>query len=215
MKTGDRSSAFPISPPRAEARDAEERRRRPRPSGRLPHRGQALHPVAGEVREGAGAEGIGEGDAGGGRVLGGRVPSAKEKGLTMSRSASAGVPEGNSDPRLAAVRASAESWINKLIDLSRRNNLLFFRDLKTGTLDLSGAPPEVLDDLFSGRSVRISQLLGSGDGTRASAQLRSIWDRAVLNREEKGLETLFMARGMATWRPTDGGRPPQAPRSEE
>ena len=129
----------------------------------------------------------------------------------MSRSASAGVPEGNSDPRLAAVRASAESWINKLIDLSRRNNLLFFRDLKTGTLDLSGAPPEVLDDLFSGRSVRISQLLGSGDGTRASAQLRSIWDRAVLNREEKGLETLFMARGMATWRPADGGRPPEAP----
>jgi very-short-patch-repair endonuclease len=133
----------------------------------------------------------------------------------VSRSPSRGAPgngAGDSpDPRLAAVRASAESWINKLIDLSRRNNLLFFRDLKTGTLDLSGASPEVMDDLFNGKSVPISRLLGSGDGTRASAQLRSIWDRAVLNREEKGLETLFMARGMATWRPTDGGRPPEAP----
>jgi hypothetical protein len=30
--------------------------------------------------------------------------------------------------------------IKKLIDLSRRNNLLFYRDLQTGTLDLSEAP---------------------------------------------------------------------------
>ena len=30
--------------------------------------------------------------------------------------------------------------IKKLIDLSRRNNLLFYMDLQAGTLDLSGAP---------------------------------------------------------------------------
>ena len=39
--------------------------------------------------------------------------------------------------RLAAVEAARQQWIAKLIDPSRRNNLLYFRDLKVGTLDLS------------------------------------------------------------------------------
>jgi hypothetical protein len=43
---------------------------------------------------------------------------------------------------IAAVRKASETWISRLIDLSRRNNLLYFRDLKTGTLDLTAASPE-------------------------------------------------------------------------
>jgi len=40
-------------------------------------------------------------------------------------------------------------WIRKLIDPSRRNNLLYFRQLNTGTLDLSGAAGDL--HLASGR----------------------------------------------------------------
>jgi hypothetical protein len=42
--------------------------------------------------------------------------------------------------RREEVDKAREIWIKKLIDLSRRNNLLFYRDLQTGTLDLSEAP---------------------------------------------------------------------------
>jgi hypothetical protein len=35
-------------------------------------------------------------------------------------------------------------WIRKLIDLSRGNNLLYFRPLKAGTLDLTSALSERL-----------------------------------------------------------------------
>jgi hypothetical protein len=44
------------------------------------------------------------------------------------------------EARRKTVEVARQSWIRKLIDLSRRNNLLYFRPLKTGTLDLSTAP---------------------------------------------------------------------------
>ena len=55
--------------------------------------------------------------------------------------------------RVAKVDAARKEWIAKLVDLSRRNNLLYFRDLKVGTLDLTGASPDGLQALLrSGRT---------------------------------------------------------------
>ena len=47
--------------------------------------------------------------------------------------------------RREAVDRARQSWIRKPIDLSRRNNLLYYRSLKlkTGTLDLTS--PESSD----------------------------------------------------------------------
>lgn len=45
----------------------------------------------------------------------------------------------------------------------------------------------------------------------SEAKLTEIRRRAISNMEEKGLETLFLALGMATWHATDGGRDPEAP----
>jgi hypothetical protein len=50
--------------------------------------------------------------------------------------------------RREKVDRAREVWIKKLIDLSRRNNLLFYRDLQTGTLDLSGALSDVIHSLL-------------------------------------------------------------------
>ena len=51
--------------------------------------------------------------------------------------------------RLERVKAACEGWIRKLIDPSRRNNLLFFRDLKFGTFDVSNGPQEALAGLLA------------------------------------------------------------------
>lgn len=101
-------------------------------------------------------------------------------------------------------------WIAKLIDLSRRNNLLYFRVLKTGTLDFSGAPPEHIARLLSGESVAISKLLPL-EKDDAATVVREIARRSLSNLEEKGLHTLFVAVGMATWPAEDQGRPAEAP----
>ena len=47
-----------------------------------------------------------------------------------------------SEDRRQTVETARRSWIRKLIDLSRRNNLLYFRPLKTGTLELTSASNE-------------------------------------------------------------------------
>src|SRR5260370_16041748 len=116
-----------------------------------------------------------------------------------------------SPERRAAVLKARDSWVGKLIDLSRRNKLLFFRDLKTGTLDLSKNDPKVLSDLLRGDSVSLASLLPGADEVSTSARANEIKRTALSHLEERGLETLFIAFGFATWLATDGGRPAEAP----
>jgi hypothetical protein len=120
------------------------------------------------------------------------------------------VPEV-SEARRQTVETARQSWIRKLIDLSRRNNLLYFRPLKTGTLELSSAPSEKLHDLLIGESVSAAKLLPNLENDALIKILRDILRRAMENAEEKGLSTLFVTFGVATWPALDGGRPAEAP----
>lgn len=113
--------------------------------------------------------------------------------------------------RQAAVSAAVESWTRRLIDPSRRNNLLYYRDLKSGTLDLTGSARQALHDLLDGRRTTLQRLVPADDLTREAAKLRQIGRKALANREERGLETLFVAYGMATWSTGEPGREPAAP----
>jgi hypothetical protein len=117
-----------------------------------------------------------------------------------------------SGPRREAVDKARQSWIRKLIDLSRRNNLLYYRSFKTGTLDLLPADAVGMAALLSGaESVPIGKLLPNGKDESVTTLVRDIGRRAQANAEEKGLQTLFIALGMATWNASDGGRPADAP----
>lgn len=46
--------------------------------------------------------------------------------------------------RAGLVQKATADWKNALVDLGGRNNLLHYRDLKVGTLDLTRANPEVV-----------------------------------------------------------------------
>src|SRR3989449_1317418 len=116
-----------------------------------------------------------------------------------------------SEQRRSVVEKARQAWIRRLIDLSRRNNLLYYRPLKTGTLSLSLADGDRMVHLLQGESVSVTSLLEDPGDAGSSARLREIWRRAQTNAEEKGLATLFVALGMATWTATDGGRDPEAP----
>lgn len=120
-----------------------------------------------------------------------------------------------SPQRLARVDAARQGWIRQLVDLSRRNNLLYFRDLKVGTLDLTLAPASAMQDLLqSGRAesgVLLTSLVPAERRIPAAASMTEIAGRALSNAEERGLETLFLALGLATWTAEDGGRDAAAP----
>lgn len=126
----------------------------------------------------------------------------------LNTAATAPVGAG-SDPRAEKVDKARQQWIGKLIDLSRRNNLLYFRVLKTGTLEFTGAPPDQLARLLSGDTVPLTKLVAA-DRELAAATAREIARRALANAEEKGLQTLFISVGIATWPADDGGRPTES-----
>lgn len=110
------------------------------------------------------------------------------------------------------VDRAIKQWITHLIDVGARNNLLYYRPLRAGSLDLSTMRDRSLEDLLAGKPVRLSAAftdpLGRADAIRRA---KTIHRKARENYEERGLSTLFGAFGAATWTPTRGTSVPSAP----
>jgi len=113
--------------------------------------------------------------------------------------------------RRESVEKARQAWIKRLIDLSRRNNLLYYRSLKWGTLNLSLDDGERWTALLRGDSVSVRSLVTNLPDEELVLKALGIWRRAQANQEEKGLTTMFVAMGMAGWKATDGGRDSDAP----
>jgi hypothetical protein len=62
--------------------------------------------------------------------------------------------------RARLVDAAIRAWKNQLVDLSARNNLLYYRTLKLGTLDLTGRDDSV-DRVLGGHPVRLSSMFAT------------------------------------------------------
>lgn len=137
------------------------------------------------------------------------------------------------DPeRWKLILGARERWVRRLIDPSRNNSLLFFRDLKVGTLDVT-RNERVVSNLLGGRLVPCHALerpievpksitdpsdraiareeLREDESRRVHRSLLAIQRKSLVNLEERGLETLFLALGLAEWPAPDGGRPYAAP----
>ena len=65
--------------------------------------------------------------------------------------------------------------------------------------------------MLGGEGVSLANLLPNTDEANISARANEIRKKAIANLEERGLETLFVALGFATWLASDGGRPPESP----
>jgi hypothetical protein len=137
------------------------------------------------------------------------------------------VPDVGGRERRVRVEHAVEHWVDQLIDLTGRNQLLYYRTLPRGTLELTGAEPSILSALLSGTTVRLSRLFPEREdrtaavdaGTDAHAgrtddafrRARTIHAKALALFEEKGIQTLFVAYGMATWTTSTSSSTPAAP----
>lgn len=121
-----------------------------------------------------------------------------------------------SDPKTTAasqireslIRAASSDWRKRLIDTSRRNNLLFYRSLPISTLELP-VSPKLLKLASSSTAIKIGELLAVDQTT--FSKIRAIARKGLENFEEKGLSTLYLALGKCSWLADDGGRDPFAP----
>ncbi|MFC7491240.1 MULTISPECIES: AAA domain-containing protein [unclassified Knoellia] len=109
-------------------------------------------------------------------------------------------PQSEIDSRTERVRHAVAGWTRHLVDLGGRNTLLWYRDLPTGTLDLTTAHPGGVSMLLAGRPTRLSDLVREpvafGEARRRA---RTIAAKSRELREERGIDTGFVAVGMATW----------------
>jgi very-short-patch-repair endonuclease len=120
--------------------------------------------------------------------------------------------EATFDETLAnRINQAVKDWTGQLVDVSGRNTLLCYRDLKAGTLDLERAGEVAVEQLLAGHTFRFSDAFADDDLAAASRRGRTIRARADENDQERGLLTLFVAWGMATWTNTKSTFTPRAP----
>ncbi len=119
----------------------------------------------------------------------------------------------SADPRADRVSAALREWTRHLVDLGGRNTLLWFRNLPTGTLDLTTAHPAGLARFLAGRQTTLSALIREPAALdEALRRARAIAAKSRELREERGIATGYLALGMATWSlGPDAPRQPAAP----
>ena len=115
--------------------------------------------------------------------------------------------------RRQKIRSAIADWKKQLLDLSGREALLYFKEYKLSTLELSQASPTELDRLLGREWISLNSLIGVHGDANMSKRLRAIRKKALENYEERGIQTLFFTWGMVSWRPEDrrGKSIPRAP----
>ena len=116
--------------------------------------------------------------------------------------------------RARLVQRAVTKWTGELVDLGGRNTLLYYRDLKQGTLSFgadSGSYDVAVEALLSGHTVRLSELLAETSWPTAARRACTVRAKATENMEERGIHTLFLAWGMATWNNPNTTATPAAP----
>lgn len=129
--------------------------------------------------------------------------------------ASSAFPDPSAGPpsdRGRLVQDAVNAWVAQLVDRTARNPLLHFKHLRRGTLDLSECKIEHICSLLSGRTLRLSTMFTDPDAHEdAIARCRVISAKARENYEERGLSTLYLGLGLASWNVPSGKPAPKAP----
>ena len=123
-----------------------------------------------------------------------------------------GDADGGTSNRARLVQKAVTDWKSALVDLGGRNNLLHYRDLKRGTVDLTAADPDAVGSLLLGKAIHVSALFKDpAQRDEVLRRMRTIHNKAKENFEERGLETLSIGCGLATWENKRAAWAPCAP----
>ncbi|ANS78780.1 Superfamily I DNA and RNA helicase [Serinicoccus hydrothermalis] len=116
------------------------------------------------------------------------------------------------EARVEAVQRARTRWRHEVAELGGANSLLWHRTSLTGTFDLNLAHPGGVAKLLSGRPTPLSDLVREQVAfADAARRLGGIRDKVTEMRREHGLETSFLAIGLATWTLHRVPVPPRAP----
>src|SRR5262245_36520241 len=104
----------------------------------------------------------------------------EEERDTRSADAEACELESFTKGRVEVIQRAIREWRNELIDLGGRNNLLNYRDLSRGTLDLTDAASAGLSSLLQGRLIRFRDLYPEDDEREGALRRARVIQRKAL-----------------------------------
>ncbi|MCE2845726.1 MAG: AAA domain-containing protein [Sphingobacteriales bacterium] len=105
------------------------------------------------------------------------------------------------------IDKNRQSWIARLIDTTRRNNLLFFAPEPTERVfPLNRLGSDALERLMRFESLSPNKLLKEDGEKKTLSSLKQIARRSKSNEEERSIKTLYLARGLFRWPAGDGGK---------
>jgi very-short-patch-repair endonuclease len=102
----------------------------------------------------------------------------------------------------SSLRDQIHAFKTKLNDFTRNNPLLYFKELKVGSVWLPDIGTPAIAKLLDGDPVTPADFQAGAD-VKVRANLREIHLKSQANAEERGLQTLFVALGFATWSLSD------------
>ena len=109
------------------------------------------------------------------------------------------------------IANAVERWSDELIDIGGRNRLLFYKPLRSGTIDFrpnESADQYVVERLLVGDTVRLSEAFA--DDEQIMRRGRAIRQKSREHQEEQGIRTLYLGKYLASWSDKPG-REPAAP----
>jgi very-short-patch-repair endonuclease len=110
------------------------------------------------------------------------------------------------------VEAFQKRIYAKLIDSTRNNPLLYYKDSKSTRFAIDPPDSEFIASILSGKFLRASDFRGNAtDLEQRASRLSKLRAKAREFEEERGVRTLYVAVGMVTWKARDGGRDPLSP----
>ncbi|MGB3687158.1 MAG: hypothetical protein WA991_15190 [Ornithinimicrobium sp.] len=121
-------------------------------------------------------------------------------------------PPAESQSRIEAVSQAADAWRHELAQLGGRNTLLWHKDHQLGIFDLTVAHPSGVAKLLTGGRTLLSELVREKIALgQARTRITAIHAKTVELRDGHGVESCFVAIGMASWHLRRAKTVPRAP----
>ncbi len=142
------------------------------------------------------------------------VPAMGPMGEATARALGAPPPSSTAvitADRDETVREAVEDWTRRLVNLDGRNRMLYFRELRRGTLEITptrlGVKSAGVDKLLVEGAAALGEIFEPDALSDAALRTLALAAKARSNFEEKGLATLYVGHSFATWERRDGHTP--------
>jgi len=109
------------------------------------------------------------------------------------------------------IERTLQQWLRNLTDSSSKKKLLHYQSQSRDTIKFTEYKHQALNRLLARDRVPLTELSPLLEVSEAAERLDTIRQRALKNKEEQGLHTLFLALGIASWTVADEQRPPSTP----